>query len=193
VHAAVTSALACATLAGACAADPEPAICPEEAAAGDLRVTELRGEQSGGDSWGQWIEVENTAAVALDLEGVVVDLVSIDGATRLRMLIRRSMPLEPGERAVLGTPPDDALPAHMDYGFGADFETEADGTEFPSAGGVTLTSCGVELDLVTFAGLPTMGTWSLDADGTWCADTTPGPGTELGLPGTPGEPNTPCP
>ena len=177
----------------ACAADPAEEICPE-AAAGDLVVTELRGEQSGGDSWGQWIEVLNTSGAELDLHGVVVEVVSIDGGTRLRMLVRRALPVAAGERVVLGTPPDDAaLPDHMDYGFGADYETESDGTEFPGAGAVSLSACAVELDRVVFDGLPTMGTWSLDDDGTWCADTTPGTGTELGLPGTPGAANTPCP
>jgi hypothetical protein len=187
------SALVCAALVAACASDPAEEICPEGVATGDVVVTELRGEQSGGDSWGQWIELQNRTGAEVDLHGVVVELTSIDGGTRLRMLVRRSLPVAPGAYVVLGTPPDGELPDHMDYGFGADYETEADGTEFPGAGGVTVTSCGVELDRVVFDDLPTMGTWSLDDGGTWCADTTPGTGSELGLPGTPGEANTPCP
>lgn len=187
------SALLCAALACACTADPAEAICPE-AGAGDLVVTELRGEQSGGDSWGQWIEVKNQTGVELDLYGLVVEVTSVDGGTRVRMLVRRSLPVAAGGYVVLGTPPDGAeLPDHMDYGFGADYETASDGTEFPGAGAVTLTACGAELDRVVFDDLPTMGSWSLDDAGTWCADTSPGTGTELGLPGTPGEANTPCP
>jgi hypothetical protein len=184
--------LLCAALACACTADPAEAICPE-AGAGDLVVTEVRGEQSGGDSWGQWIEVQNKTGAALDLHGTVVELVSMNGSIQLRMLVRRELPVAPGEYVVLGAAPDGARPEHMDYGFGSDFETEDDPTQFPGGGAVTVSGCGVQLDRVVFDELPVMGTWSLDEDGTWCADTTPGTGTELGLPGTPGEANTPCP
>jgi hypothetical protein len=178
------SALLCAALACACAADPEEAFCPE-AGAGDLVVTEIRGEQTGEEDGDQWFEVQNQTGIELDLYGTVIDLLSIDGNTRQRMLIRRSVPVAPGGYAVLGVLPDSQLLAHMDYGFGADYETEADGTVFPTAGAVTVTGCGVELDRAVFDDLPATGTLSLDDAGTWCANPTPS--------GTPGEANPPCP
>lgn len=187
----------CAALA-ACARDPAEELCPD-VGAGDLVITELRGEQSGGDTWGQWIEVHNATGNAIDLEGARLDLRSIDGGTRLRLLVRRSLSVEAGGYAVLAALPDADLPDHVDYGFGADFDAE-----FPGAGGVALSACGVEIDEVIFDdGLPVMGSYSLGldpptADGNddpaaWCADTAPGDDTTmLGLPGSPGEPNRPC-
>lgn len=168
----------------ACTGDPEEAFCPE-AGAGDLIVTEIRGEQTGEEDGDQWFEVQNQTGIELELYGTVVDLLSIDGNTRERMLIRRSLPLAPGDHAVLGVLPEAERLPHMDYGFGADYETEADGTVFPSAGAVTVIGCSVELDRVVFDDLPATGTWSLDDNGTWCANATPS--------GTPGEANPPCP
>lgn len=179
-----SSALLCAALACACTADPEEAICPE-AGAGDLVVTEIRGEQTGEEDGDQWFEVRNQTGIELELHGTVVDLLSIDGNTRQRMLIRRSLPVAAGGYAVLGVLPEAERLDHMDYGFGADYETEADGTVFPSAGAVTVTGCAVELDRVVFDDLPTTGTLALDDDGAWCVDPTPS--------GTPGEANPPCP
>lgn len=173
---------------GACAHDPAPELCPD-VAAGDLVVTELRGEQSGADSWGQWIEVQNRTGAAIDLEGLVIDLKSIDGSTQLRMLVRAPVEVPALGHAALGRPADGAGAAHLAYDLGADLDAS-----FPSSGGVTLLACGAETDQVVFNGLPTMGTWALDDGGTWCADTTPGDDTTmLGVPGTPGAPNRPCP
>jgi hypothetical protein len=174
------SALLSVALACACTADPEEQLCPE-AGAGDLVVTEIRGEQTGEQDGNQWFEVRNQTGIELELYGTVVDLLSVDGGTRRRMLIRRSLPLAAGGYAVLGAPDDASIADHMDYGFGTDFPSS-----FPSAGSVTLTGCElVELDRVDFDNLPITGTLALDDAGTWCVDPTPA--------GTPGEANPPCP
>lgn len=189
-------ALLAAAVAPGCARDPADAICPA-AAPGDLVVTELRGEQSGGDTWGQWIELYNAGA-DLDLEGAVIDLRAIDGSRTFRVLVRRSVPVAAGDYVVLGDFPDATRPAHVDYGFQGDFT----GT-FPSTGGVTVTACGDPADAYQFPALPATGTWSLglspptadgnDDAGAWCADTAPSDDTtQLGLPGTPGAANRPC-
>ncbi|MCA9679217.1 MAG: lamin tail domain-containing protein [Kofleriaceae bacterium] len=198
LRATASISLACALLASACARDPEPEICPA-AGPGDLVISEVRGPQAGGDTWGQWVELYNASGATLDLEGTVVDLVSVDGSHRYRILVRRGLEVGAGAYAVIGDFPDATRPTHVDYGAGYDL----DGA-FPATGGLTVTGCGGEvLDRLVFDGLPPTGTWSLGddpptADGNddptaWCADTTPGDTTELGLPGTPGAANHPCP
>jgi hypothetical protein len=182
----------------ACAHDPEDEICPA-AGTGDLVITELRGEQTGGDTYGQWIEVYNATGAVLDLHGAIVDLRSIDGGTRLRLLVRRPLPVGPRGYVVLGDVRDGAdRPAHIDYGFGGDFTA----TVFPAAGAVSISACGAAADEVIYTA-PTAGTRSLglspptasgnDDAAAWCTDATPGDDpTQLGLPGTPGEANRPC-
>jgi hypothetical protein len=187
-------------LAGGCAHEPAEAICPA-IGAGDLVITELRGVQADrGDTWGQWIEIHNATGAPVDLEGVVVDLRRIDGGSRQRMLVRRALAVAPGGYAVVGKWRDADRPDHADYGFGTDFAAA-----FPTAGGVTVSACGLLVDEVIFAdGVPAAGTWSLGLDppnaagnddaSAWCADRDPGDDpTMIGLPGTPGAPNRPCP
>jgi len=186
----VLRALGILGLASACVRGPADEICPT-AGSGDLVVTELRGEQSGGDTWGQWIELHNATGASMDLEGIAVELVSIDGGTDMHMLVRHALPVAAGDYVVLGAFADDVTrPAHVDYGFGSDFSKQ-----FPSSGAVTVTACETQLDHVVFDNLPTMGTWSLDpATGTWCNDMSPNTdSTQLGLPGTPGAANHACP
>ncbi len=163
---------ACVALASGCARDPEAEICPE-VGEGDLRVTEMRRAD---DPDGTWIEVFNPGS-AVDLEGMVVRLLSIDEATDLRMLVRRPLPLAGGDYVVLGDFADASRPDHVDYGFGADFDHEA-----PPSGAVTLFACGAQIDRVVFE-LPTDGSYSFDGT-TWCT------GSETG---TPGSGNPACP
>jgi hypothetical protein len=158
--------------------------------AGDLIVNEIRGPQDGGDSWGQWIEIANTGGAELDLEGAVLDVVSVSGNVHLTLIVRRSLPVPAGGFVTLGQVVDADRPAWIDYGLG-DPEALAD---FPPSGAVALFGCSDDqLDRVVYDALPEMGTYSLDADGTWCTDATPGDDTTaLGLPGTPGEMNHAC-
>ncbi len=194
----LAAALWGAALASGCVRDAEPERCPT-AGAGDVVITELRGPQDGGDTWGQFVELANVTGVELDLEGAAIELVSVGGDQRDRVIIRRSLPVAPGGQVALGRFPDDARPAWIDYGMDLDLPRD-----LPATGGVTVTGCDdLLLDRVVYDALPDQGSYSLgldppsadgnDDDAAWCADTTPvdEPG-QLGLPGTPGEINHPC-
>lgn len=175
---------ACAIGVAACAHEPADAICPA-AGTGDLVVSEIR---KNGDPNGTWFEIYNASGNDLDLEGLVVQLDSVDGSVDQRMLVRRSLPLSAGDYTVLGDIGDSSRPDHIDYGFGADFLKET-----PSSGAVTIFACGVEIDRLVFDNLPTDTTWSdgeatpsadgNDDAGVWCD------GTDVG---TPGSGNPPC-
>ena len=62
-----------------------------QAGAQALLDEQVRGPQAGGDTWGQWVELYNASGATLDLEGTVVDLVSVDGSHRYRILVRRGL------------------------------------------------------------------------------------------------------
>lgn len=189
--------VACAALAAGCARDPDAELCPP-VGAGDLVVTELRGPQDP-DSWGQWVELYNATGSDLDLEGTVIDLVSIDGGTRNRILIRASVSVAPGDYVVIGDFGDVTTPEHFDYDIG---DVTTDFTTFPATGGITVRACDADVDAVIFPTLPTSGTWSLDGapsasgnddESAWCNDTMPSTDpSKTGLPGTPGAANHPC-
>jgi hypothetical protein len=71
-----------AALACGCVRDPIEDVCPA-VGEGDLRISELRGEQPddpGEDARFEWIEVENLTGGDVDLQGLVVDILSIDGS-----------------------------------------------------------------------------------------------------------------
>lgn len=63
-------AVMCLLLAG-CVRGPLDRVCPA-LTAGDLLLTEVRGNQSGLDTWGQWIELFNPTPVPLEAGGLVV-------------------------------------------------------------------------------------------------------------------------
>lgn len=175
-----------------CPHDPAAEICPP-VAAGELVITELRGEQTGGDTWGQWVELHSPGG-AVSLEGAVLDLRSLDGATSMRLLVREPIEIPGGGYLVLGQTDGD----HVDLALGADFADD-----MPNAGVATLRACGETIDEVRWDSMPTMGSRSLgetpptaagnDDDAAWCTDDAPSDDTTmLGLPGTPGAANRPC-
>jgi len=181
---------------GACAREPVGEICPA-VLEGQLIVTEIRGAQTGGDTYGQWVEIYNDSGGDLDLEGLHVVFTRMDGGASARAIVRRPLPLAAGSYAVIGRAPDDMRPARTDYGMG---------TDFPSAwftsGSIEVQACGATIDRVTYTSLPTMGTRALrgapdptanDTEANWCIDTEPNTDTtQLGLPGSPGEANPSC-
>jgi hypothetical protein len=200
LRAGLLSAAALAVGLGGCVRDPVDAVYPG-VGPGDLVITEIRGEQTGGDTYGQWVEVYNATVGDLDLEGLHVVLTRVDGGATARVIVRRTLPVTAGGYVVLGETDDDGKtrPAHIDYGMGTDFTSA-----WYSAGTIELTANDVSIDAVQYMSLPSAGTWSLGVDPPdattnddptrWCADTTPGTDTtQLGLPGTPGAANTPCP
>ena len=83
-------------------------------------------------------------------------------AGRARMLVRRSLEVAAGGYVVLGMISDgDPAYPDIDYGFGTDYETEADPTEFPGTGGIWIHDCAVESDRLLFDDpLPDSGTYS---------------------------------
>lgn len=185
---------------GACTREPAEELCPA-AVAGDLVVTELRADQGG--TYPQFVELYNASGLTLDLEGTVVDVLSIDGGTHLRLLVRAPLPVADGGYVALSDAATLEGRPYLAYTFGADFEQNGTHKDLPSAGRITVSACGETIDQLDFEGVPSEGTYSLgadpptadanDVDGAWCADTTPSSDTtEIGLPGTPGAANTPC-
>jgi hypothetical protein len=182
-----------------CERDPLPWICPD-LAPGELVITELRGPQSGSDTRGQWIELYNASGTELDLYGLEVRLKRLDGSSPARILVRVDQVLVPAAGyAVLGRFATGQEPAHVDYGYQLDFSPNL----YDSAA-IDVMACGQLIDHVNFRGLPGVGTRSFDGNLTpdaaanddednWCVDAVPDGSTiELGVPGTPGEPNRPC-
>ncbi|RME25914.1 MAG: hypothetical protein D6806_07080 [Deltaproteobacteria bacterium] len=189
-----------AVLAG-CERAPLPLEC-EQIPSGAIAVTEVRGPQSGADTWGQWIEIANTTQESLGLAGLVLEIYKLDGSGRHQMVVRdHDARLDPGEYYVLGRFPPDSPPPHVDWGFEDDFS----GDIYTDAV-LEVRSCQQLLDRVVWRNLPSEGSLSYDGrlqpdaalnddDANWCNDRTPSEsdgGTQAGLPGTPKEANHPC-
>lgn len=211
-----------AILAVGCARPAEP--CLLGLAEGDLVLTEIRGPQDRtemADTRGEWLEIWNATDEQLDLLGLRITLVNFKGTQQLSVMVRASLPVDPGGYVVLGSladPPDE-----VDYSFNEDFqvagpaEVDTDGVyvedvldvdprELFSNARVELVACQQVIDTVIYDRLPALGTYSLsgapdaernDDPKRWCTDSTPapteGPQLEQGLPGSPGEANRPCP
>jgi hypothetical protein len=199
-----------------CQRAPIPEICPR-IGAGDLVISELRGNQAGQDSFGHYIELYNTAGRTLDLQGVWIRQVALDGA-ETAFFIREPLEVADQDYAVIG-PGLDVLPQWVDYGVGWDISGgNPDTGSFPRAllrypaGFIDVESCGELIDRVFYPAnsLPEAGTLACgnaeappDAaandhadEGCWCVDDQPSdpnfPLPGLGLPGTPGRANR-CP
>lgn len=199
-----------------CARAPESELCPR-IDPGDLVISELRGQQSGQDSFGHYIEVYNASGRTLDLQGVWIRQTALDGDEQA-FFVRAPLELAAGGYAVIG-PGLDELPMWMDYGVGWDIPggdpeegslpRELISSSFPT-GYFTIESCDALIDEVFYAAntLPTVGTLACgntsappsagqndDASmGCWCVDAEPSdvPLAGIGMPGTPGRANR-CP
>ena len=190
--------VACGAIAG-CERDPLELQCTP-LAQGAVVITELRGAQSGADSYGQWVELLNTTAEPVAMTGGGVRLRRLDGSDELRLVVRAAEVTIPARGyLVLGRALPGQEPAHVDYGYQLDF----DGNLYENAA-IDVFACDVTLDQVVYRGLPSEGTYSFDGsmeptatanddETAWCTDATEGTDpTQLGLPGTPGEANRPC-
>lgn len=192
--------LCVAALALACERQPLEDVCPS-VAVGDLVLTEIRGPQSGADSYGQWIEVYNAGAGSIDLYGLTIDILRVDGGSEGRLYVREPNVVLPSDGyAVLGAAEPTRVPAHMDYGYLPDFDRD-----YYDSAGVTVSACGVVIDQLVYRNITATGSWSLDGailpptavanddQNNWCIDDAPGTDmTQLGLPGSPREMNRPC-
>jgi hypothetical protein len=199
---------------GGCVREAEPWVCPD-LLDGDLVLTELRGAQSGGnDTYGQWIELYNRSGQALDLRGVQVHISRLDGSGYEALIVRApELLVEPGDYIVLGHHDPARRPEFVDYSFFGDFfsrstEGNLQARSLYESGIVEVLSCGERIDRIVYRGLPPLGTYAFDGalepdhkendnEAAWCVDdddTPPeGPQTDIGIRGTPGEANRPCP
>ena len=188
---------------GGCPRDPEAGVCPA-VDPGELVFTEVRGPKSGSmDSFGHWIELYNASDDTLDLLGLRIEVQPISGQDPFIMLVRREgVSVEPEGYAVFGRFDDRNLPDYADYGYEREYEKDM----YKDAR-VEVASCDVIVDTAVYFDLGDEGSLGLDGaikpsaaandDPTaFCRDITtpppPGPMTDLGLPGTPGEDNAPC-
>lgn len=194
-------ALAGLALVAGCARDPLAVDCPA-VPTGDLVVTEVRGPQSGDDTYGEWIEIHNAGSAPADIAGLEVAITRLDGSSENVFFVRDHVVVEAGDYVVLGRQPASARGSHVDYGYAADLDSDLYGTA-----AVTLSACGEQIDQIVYRNLPRKGTYALDGatepradandmERNWCVDDTvvdddDSDGT-VGVVGTPGERNTPC-
>lgn len=182
-----------------CVRDPVEVACPD-VGAGQLVISELRGKQSGEDTYGQWIEIYNTTSAPVELFGARITMQKLDGSGAAQIFVRdQSLQVPAKGYAVLGKFASDALPAHVDYGYQLDFDGN-----LHDSGAIDLFACEALIDRVIYHNLTGTGTWALDGNGDpnattnddeaqWCVDDREMPDPmNLGLPGTPGERNYVC-
>jgi hypothetical protein len=192
-------------LAAACVRAPLAGECIE-VEPGDLVISELRGTQMG--SYRQWIELYNASDRPLALLNLRLEFTKIDGSGPLSIVIRDGhLEIEPGEYVVVGGGDPDSFP-YIDYDYTPDYQsaTSDNPRDLYGAAALELWACDVRLDRVVYK-LPAEGTLALDGAAApdaasnddsqtgWCFDIDPGAGpqTGIGLNGSPGEANPPCP
>jgi hypothetical protein len=184
--------VATAALAAGCGArDPVEQLCPD-VTAGQLVVTEFRGQQSPDDGSPTWVELYNATTGTIDLEGTKVRFRKKDGSSEVDILVRHSVTVAAASYATLGLVPDDPpeRPDFIDYGFIDDFHVG-----FLPAAAVDVEACGVRIDRATYDVLPKTGSFSFgltppkaddnDYLTNWCTNATPA--------GTPKQANPACP
>lgn len=176
----------------ACSRAALEATCPA-LAAGELVITEIRGQQTGADELGQWIELENASGASVDLEGLEMHFQKLDGSAPATVVVRARRVVAAGAYAGLGRFPAGDEPAYVTYGFAGDFPSN-----LYAAGTIDLIACDVLIDRVSYADLPGQGSLALDGSvapdavanddpQAWCVDA----GGD-GHPGTPLERNPAC-
>lgn len=170
---------------------------------GDLAISELRGKQTGTDTWGQWIELYNTTAGEIEIVGLTLNIRKLDGSGERDIVVRdRDISVAGQDYIVMGRQSGE-LPAHVDYGYEDDFSSDLYVDAI-----LQVYACEEMVDQVVYRDLPSAGAWAFDGSLTltavsndveddWCnddADPPPQDGgtTQEGLPGTPGEVNRPC-
>lgn len=185
----------------ACIRPPLQSACPR-IEPGDLTLTELREDQPG--SYRQWIELYNASDEPIDLAGLRVVFTQPDGDPGGSFFVRdEALVVEAGDYVVLGS--DDPMRApYLDYSYLIDWYSTTDPNDprdLPKGGLIDLYACGVLIDRVVTRNLTDEGTsfWpgdpsaaDNDEGANWCVDKT-STSTGIGIFGTPGEANPPCP
>jgi hypothetical protein len=191
----------CVVLLVGCERAPLEFDCPE-LNAGDLVVTEIRGSQSGDDSYGDWLELFNASGRTIPLRGALVTITVLDGSSSAEILVRDPVSVQVDDYFVLGRQPPGSLPEYVDYGYQFDFDSDLYDTA-----AVQIYGCerDEEVDLAIYRNLPSRGTYGLDGsvspsasanddDDSWCIDSEIFvDGDTSGARGTPKEMNRPCP
>jgi hypothetical protein len=181
-----------------CERGPLELVCTPQAE-GALVITEV----SEAD-W-RWIEIANPGAAEVELTGMRVQFMSLDGSGVAGFSLREEdLTLAAGGRFVMARFPAAQRPAWADFAYGD--EQDAD---FPPGGILELLGCGqpdAPIDRITWSDLPTGGSWAFDGGQTpsalandsqasWCQDShsqTLGAGPYDTVLGSPGEGNPPC-
>jgi hypothetical protein len=190
-------------LSAGCTTDPLDIPCPA-LSAGDLVITEIHGPQSGEDRYGEWIEVFNASPAVVDLSGLSVSVIRLDGSSEERLLVRSTLSIASGAYAVFGKQLPGAEPDYVNYGYLSDLS--ATNKKLPDSGAIEVSSCGERIDLVVYRNLPSKGSVILDGsidppsavanddEINWCIDNTEDAMSEtFGIRGTPQEANPICP
>lgn len=172
---------------------------------GALVVSELRGPQAG--SYRQWIELYNASDEPVAVKGMRFSFTRVDGSSPVAFVVRdEAQEIAPGAYFVVGGG-DPAEEDYIDYDYTADYHSSTN-TDQPrdlyGAARLELFACATVVDSLVYQ-MPATGTLALDGGGPpdaalnddsehWCFDErTDGPQTEIGLRGSPGEANLPCP
>ncbi len=201
--------------AAGCTRAPAGEICPR-IDAGELVISELRGEQSDADTLGHYIELYNASGRTLDLQGVWIRVRAKDGS-ELGFFVREPVEVAAGGYATIG-PGLDGQPSWLDYRLAWDIgelddedtEVEIPNDEFPTnllkypAGLIEVESCDALIDTASFdiGELPGLGTLACgnaedppdaaqndDASGgCWCVDAQPPDQPLPGIIEAPGSP-----
>jgi hypothetical protein len=191
-------------LSGGCTTEPLDIPCPE-IAEGELVVSEMHASQTG--QYGEWLEVYNASSRTIDLQGLRVKVIRLDGGSSTQFLVRSALSLAPEQYIVFGNQPG-AGGDHVDYDYFSDIASQST-SENPKllydTGAIELESCGERIDLLVYRNLPSTGSLVLDGDVppdavdndnevNWCVDNAEDAmSEELGIRGTPQEENPICP
>jgi hypothetical protein len=196
-----------------CVREATEEICPA-VGPGDLVMTEIRGPQGSPDTYGQWLEIFNTTASSFDLRGLQIRVYRLNGGSEFIAILRDDeVPIDPQQYLVIGHHDPARLPSYVDTTIFADYHSKTSTgvvqprNLYPDAV-IELHACGVEIDRMFYRELPSLGSLALDGamkptseanddPDNWCNDANEpdddGPQIDLGIPGTPGEENPPCP
>ena len=90
----------------------------ETVSAGDVAISEIHANPDGGDGDGEYIELFNTSAEVVELDGLVLVSSRDDGSGAVEHRLRDAQ-ISPGGYYVLGNAPPLELPPHLDYSYGS--------------------------------------------------------------------------
>jgi hypothetical protein len=167
----------------ACGPTANPPRCVDAIAPGELVITEVLADPVGADDGNEWFEIH--AGRDLELAGLELVHARADGSQPMRHVVRE-LSIAAGAYAVLGNAPPGMLPAHVDYGYGAEL-----GALYDAGGGTLSLACGATIiDRAGYDGVVPghsreLASGVLDA----IANDDPASWCESHGAGTPGQPN----